>query len=114
MKLKSKTKQVHRDGQIRVDKVRVRDKQPAERQEIVEGLEVEPDTNATGSVSYGLGFTKGLANYSSLRLDVSVTLPCVPGQERKTFDEAKVFCLRRLRFELKNELETLANEVAGA
>ena len=31
-----------------------------------------------GSVSYEAGFTQGLPNYSSCRITVGVTLPCVP------------------------------------
>ncbi len=46
-------------------------------------------------VSYGVSFTKGLPNYSSVKCDVHISLPCDVGKENSTFVEARDWALRR-------------------
>lgn len=47
-------------------------------------------------VRVAMGQTYNLGNYESLRLDVSVTLPCLPADVHKTYEEASDFCAEKL------------------
>lgn len=58
-------------------------------------------------VSYGVSFTKGLPNYSSVKCDVHISLPCDEGKENSTFLEARNWALKRLKREIKNTMEAL-------
>jgi len=52
-------------------------------------------------VSYGVSFTKGLPNYSSVKCDVHI------GKENSTFLEARNWALKRLKREIRNTMEAL-------
>jgi len=58
-------------------------------------------------VSYGVSFTKGLPNYSSVKCDVHISLPCDEGKENSTFLEARNWALKRLKREIKQTMEAL-------
>lgn len=58
-------------------------------------------------VSYGVSFTKGLPNYSSVKCDVHISLPCDEGKENSTFLEARNWALKRLKREIKRTMEAL-------
>lgn len=47
------------------------------------------DKLSEGSVSYEAGFTQGLPNYSSYRITVGVTLPCVPEEVNSALEVCK-------------------------
>ena len=58
-------------------------------------------------VSYGVSFTKGLPNYSSVKCDVHISLPCDVGKENSTFVVARDWALKRLKREIKKTMEAL-------
>ncbi|KKL10876.1 hypothetical protein LCGC14_2551440 [marine sediment metagenome] len=58
-------------------------------------------------VSYGVSFTKGLPNYSSVKCDVHISLPCDVGKENSTFVKARDWALKRLKREIIKTMEAL-------
>lgn len=58
-------------------------------------------------VSYGVSFTKGLPNYSSVKCDVHISLPCDVGKENSTFVEARNWALKRLKREITKTMKAL-------
>lgn len=60
------------------------------------GTTVFPSGCEPAFVRVAMGQTYNLGNYESLRLDVSVTLPCLPSEVDKTYEEASDFCAEKL------------------
>ena len=58
-------------------------------------------------VSYGIAFTKGLPDYSSVKCDIHISLPCDEGKENSTFVVAREWAIKRLKREIKKTMEAL-------
>ena len=100
-----------RDGRLTTRTVLTKNR----KKHVTEGEEIPPGTTvvaeALSNVGYTVGYTKGLPNYSSVRVEVSCHLPCKRGTEIRTFKQARLFALKRLRHEVKETMESLAQEL---
>ena len=50
-------------------------------------------------VRVGVGNTYNLGDFNSLRIDVAVTLPCLPSQVEEAYSRASEFCVEKMREE---------------
>ena len=61
-------------------------------------------TQPTCNVGFAMGFTKNLGNYESMRVDVSLHIPCYPDEIGEIFEKAKQWVDDKLT-ETKAEIE---------
>lgn len=77
---------------------------------IPEGSEVT-SSKKLSTVGIAVSFTKGLPNYSSLKVEVMCHLPSVAGDEADTYEKAREFAVSRVRKELKKVMKQLKQDM---
>lgn len=74
-------------------------------EDIILGESTNPQ--ATASVSVGVGLTKNLGNYESVKISISLTVPCLPTEDdiEETYTNAKNWVDTKVN-EINDEIES--------
>lgn len=91
-------------GHVSTSMTRGKDRYYEESRDVVGGSKRFSESNPAAFVRVGAGLTINMQNFESLRIDVAVTVPCLPTELEEAYQEASQFVADKVAEEQSNWL----------